>query len=315
MDKEYWKYQGFLWKTAWSNFLEHFEGSKKLSEPFIVAVLTFVFSIIMLSISNGKVSMNDWLLITISTVGGPFIYIISMFLAKRVFASYSIFVNKKNEFGKSLKEKELEFDKALKEKDLELEKYNWDNVEFYVTRFSIIGKSGWAFEIKNNKHYDISKIIIEVTKIRKDEKIMPLSGLYLLGYIDRQRGQIGEKLVNSSKRRGIEVGKSMEFVVTSEVIKTKSSKTHKFETYPDELSWDFPLETSDNFMAVGRSVVAMAAALYGNNSPPEPTTVIEVCIRAEIKVDTDIIQLPGTTENLQVMNDGSLSFYGDEDEN
>ena len=302
MDKEYWKYQGMLWKTAWKGFLGHFEGWKKLSEPLIVAMLTFLFSIIVLAISNGDVSMNDWLIIAVSTVGGPFIYVLSMFLAKRIFASYFMFVDKK-----------LEFDKALKEKDLELEKYNWDNVDFWVAPFSIIGKSGWVLKIENKKRYDISRIVVEITKLRKDEKNIPLSGLHLLGYIDRQKGQIGEKIVNSSKRGGIESGKSKEFVVTSDVRKTKSSMTHEFEVYPDKLLWDFPLETSENLnKTIGRSMIAMAVALYGNdNAPPESTTVIEVCVRAEIKVDTDIIQLPGTTVNLQVMNDGSLSFYGD----
>jgi hypothetical protein len=221
--------------------------------------------------------------------------------------------SQKSEFTKSLKEKEFEFEKVLKGKDFELEKYSWNNVDFWVTSFSIIGKSGWAFKVANKKPYDISKILVEITKIRKDEKNIRQSGLHLLGYIDRQRGKIGEKIVNSYTRGGINSGESREFVVTSEVKKTKASKTHKFETYPDKLEWDFPIETVDNVSTtMKRSALAMAVALYGtSNAPPEPITVIEVCVRAEIKIDDEIIQLPGKFINLLVRSNGSLAFYDD----
>ena len=64
---------------------------------------------------------------------------------------------------------------------------------------------------------------------------------------------------------------------------------------------------------MSQSVAAMAVALYGrNNEPPEPITVIEVCVRAEIKIDDEIIQLPGKFINLLVRSNGSLSFYDDD---
>ena len=206
------------------------------------------------------------------------------------------------------------FDKILKEKDLELEKYNWANIDFEVAQFSIIGKSGWAFKVVNGKQYDISKINVEITNIRENEKSINKSGLYYLPYIDNQNGKIREKIVKSYNRvsSGIKSGESKYFVVTTHVKPNKISETHKFETFPDELSWKFPTKTQD-ILELTSGIGATVAKYYSKaTEPPNPVLVIELCIRAEIKIENEIIQLPGELINLLVKNNGSLSFYNNE---
>ena len=131
-------------------------------------------------IVNGWDAMIEQTVNFIAFTLAPFVFLALFFLLSGLIQTpVRIYQNQKKNFDKSIKEKELEFEKILKEKDFELEKYSWNNIDFWVTPFSIIGKSGWVFKVENKKPYNISKILVEITKIRKDEKNIRQTGLYL----------------------------------------------------------------------------------------------------------------------------------------
>ncbi len=306
-DKTIQNYRKLVSEETHTLFIEHFEGRKKFTEPLFLAVISIVLTILGLFLVNGNVNMSDIWNAVIPTIGVPLTWALIILIQSRGVAHVKIY-----------KKQQDEATQRLNDNELELEKYNWNNIDFWITSFSIIGKSGWALEIKNSKHYDIGKVVAEITKIRKDEINIPLSGQFLLGYIDRQNGRIEDKIVNSSQQSSIRQGESREYVITSDVAKTKSSVTHQFETYPDKLEWEFATETNGGIATgLNRSLAAIAVAMYtGDNSPPDPVTVLEVCIKAVLDINDDVIILPHKKLNIQVHKDGSLSWYeaGDEKE-
>lgn len=251
----------------------------------------------------GGVVDNFWnFCLSVLVVPGGIAVLYSLY--KIIMTPVEIYNNKKDENKK-----------ILEEKKAELEKYNWENVGFWLTPFDIIGKSGWALEIKNDKVYEISKVVIEITKIRKDYKNIPLSGLFLLGYVDRKRGNLGDKIVNSSRQSAIGRGESVEYVITSDIIITKSKKTHQFETYPDKLIGEFDVNGDGGVLdSMNSTLSKLAFSLYADDSPPDSITVIEICLKATIDINDEVIILPNKKLNVQVYKDGSLSWYGEDDD-
>jgi len=250
--------------------------------------------------------------------GGIFFFIwrIGVFVYHLVYAPVFLFQEKENEIKKVIQEKEDGINQAIKENFSELEKYNWDNVDFWVVDYSFIGMSGWAFRVVNKKRFDFKKITAEITKIRIDQNIIQLSKLHQLGYIDSRNGEIGEEVVISSDHEGITVGKYKDFVVTS-LKQGTMSQTHVFVTYPEdnqELSFPFPPQTRRSPMSSSLTgMVAAMSALY-SAQPPETTVVIEVKIIGEIKIEDEISVLPIKMINIQVHRGGALSFYGEKDD-
>jgi len=222
------------------------------------------------------------------------------------------------EFDKTLKDKEVEFNTILKAQELELEKYSWgETVEFEVTPRSIIGMSCWAFRIENKKSFALENVIVEITKIRKDQNITPLSKKHQLGYIDKSNGQIEEKIIYSPDGTRIDIGKRKDFVVTSSR-EDSTRKAHVFVTYPEEtqeLAFPFPSTAKESTMSqIANMGSIMAHALYSVRQP-EPIVVIRIEVKGEIKTEDEIITLPIDITNLQVFGDGSLDFYYGENEN
>lgn len=250
--------------------------------------------------------------------GGIFFFVwrIGVFIYHLVYAPAFLHQEKEDEISKVKQEKEDTINQVIKDKNLELEKYNWDNVDFWVVDYSIIGMSGWAFRIINQKALDFKSVTAEITTIRIGQKITKLSNKHQLGYIDSQNGEIDEQVVVSSGYEGIITGKQKDFVVTS--LKHEGiSQTHTFVTYPKddtELSFPFPPQTRQSPMASSlTSMVAAMSALYSAQSP-ETTVVIEIKITGEIKAGDEISILPMKMINVQVHGNGALSFYGDKDE-
>ncbi len=247
--------------------------------------------------------------------GGLFFFVwrIGVFIYHLVYAPVLLYQEKEDEIKKVKQEKEDSINQVIKDKNLELEKYNWDNVELWVVDYSIIGMSGWAFRIINNKDFDFKSVAAEITTIRIGQKITKLSNKHQLGYIDSRNGEIEEEVVISSDNEGIIAGKQKDFVVTS-LKQEAMSQTHLFVTYPKddtELSFPFPPQTRQSPMASSlTSVVAAMSALYSAQTP-ETVVVIEIKITGEIKTDDEISVLPIKMINVQVHSNGALSFYGD----
>ena len=103
----------------------------------------------------------------------------------------------------------------------------------------------------------------------------------------------------------------MEFVLTSDVTLDDSTLTHQFETFPDMLSLDFLKEKRDSgiLKTYNNMLKNTMKSIYGDDSLPESIIVVELLIKATIKVDNDEIILPYRRMNVQVDGDGSLKWH------
>ncbi len=201
-----------------------------------------------------------------------------------------------------------------------IEKYGWEKVEFSHVGYSINNISGLALEIENKKDFDITEIIVEITKIKIGRKLVSLSatGVHRLGYIERDNDKPEDTIVQSLDHVGIESSRKKEFVVTevttSMVI---TSITRKFLTYPDDdIQWPFFPTSEDGILGSLSAISRSLARQYTTEIPSsQPTVIIEIEVRGKIKADDEIITLPIYILNLEVFKDGSLSWYGEDEDN
>lgn len=307
-------YLTLVWERGINDTKDYYRNDRRawvynVGSAIVVAIITPIVSYLL-----GQITIPSQLGISIlvGVIAGAIVFIVWLF---GVFI-YHIWESPRNLYN----DREQEIGKILKEKDSELERFNWNKVDFYVTPYSIIGMKGWGLKIKNDKRFDLYQIILQITKIRINRKFIPLlsSKMYLLGFIDRRNGQVEEKIVYSYKRGGIERGKEKDFVIT-EIAEGSpmQGRTYSFVTYPDtDLEW--PFEKTNDFLT--RSVLSpsitsdIISASMALQKTPEPTVVIEVVVKAAIKIEDEENALPIEILKLQVHSDGSLSFYGEDDD-
>ena len=160
MHKKYWRYQKLLLSKALEEFKSHFEKWPKLIEPFAIGFFTFVASVVWLYKFKGGIVMSDIGIIIISTISGPALYVIYIFLAKWAFSSYSVY----------------------KKQRLEIEALNFDDVEFSTTQYSVLGNKGWGIRVTNNKETTIC-VSAWLSKIRTSKTEFPRNRNALLGVV------------------------------------------------------------------------------------------------------------------------------------
>jgi len=161
----------------------------------------------------------------------------------------------------------------------ELSKYNWDKVEFEVVSFSIVGMSGWAIRIVNNKQFDLGKIQIRLNQIRINREVHPARKAYYFGSIDYASEEI-----TYLEDNGIERGKTKDFVITG-IVQGNFVPVHKFVTFPnDDINFPF----------------------YDLPIPPFPQVVIDIDIRGFAEFRDEKIILPAKTIPIEIKYNGSI---------
>ena len=217
VDKEYWKYQGLLWKTTRESWLKHFQGWKQVVEFLGISIFTTGFSILSLQIINGNISIKDVWIIVFSIFAGPIAYYLFMLLCKRIFASYQIF----------------------KDKDFESEKYNWKNFDFEFSTYDVFDISGWALRITNKKFYFDNAILrAEIKQIKINGKKTINPGGYSLQYIDRRSGEDEKRITACWHGILVPYTQTVDFVVTK--LLQEQPLIYEFITYPDkDIVWPF----------------------------------------------------------------------------
>jgi len=203
----------------------------------------------------------------------------------------------------------------------EIEKHSWGKkVEFSLEPYSIANTYGDALVIENKKSIDITTLTVEIIKIEIGREIVDLSkiGVYRLGHIERNSVYKEEKIVEPLVEERIERGRKKEFVITQVVESAINQplRPHDFLTYPDKIDWPFLPSSEDGSLgAINDAFSRIAEAMDGRTIPPQPRVIIELEIKGEIKSENETITLPKINWDIEVFNDGTLSFCNDEDEN
>jgi hypothetical protein len=161
----------------------------------------------------------------------------------------------------------------------ELSKYNWDEVLFEVAPFSIVGMSGWAIRIVNNKQFDLCKIQIRLNQVRINRDVHPARKAYYFGSIDYASEEI-----TYLEDKGIERGKAKDFVITG-IVQGSFTPIHKFVTFPtDDINFPF----------------------YDLPIPPFPQVVIDIDVRGFAEFRNEKSILPAKTISIEIKHNGSI---------
>jgi hypothetical protein len=91
MEKSKQMYWSMVWDATVKTFFRHFEGRKKVVELLVVAVFTAFCSLLAIFWLRGKVTIGDIGLIIPSVIGGPFLWILFIFVVKCIQAPYYVF--------------------------------------------------------------------------------------------------------------------------------------------------------------------------------------------------------------------------------
>ena len=214
LDKEFWKYFWLCAKDSYNQWLEHFEGWKKVTEPIGVAITTALLTLFSQRIYNGVLKMSDVNIAIISIICAPIVWAAFVYLLKLIFAPFRLY----------------------KQQSKELKKYNLDDVYFSLVKYSIPHATGWAIRIENKKGFDLDETLLEVKQVLIDEMYVLHTDnqktLYYLKFIDNLDRLT--KIVGSwhAKDSAIKSGDHRDFILT----KNTDEFCFEFECHPYNLN-------------------------------------------------------------------------------
>ena len=198
VDKEFWKYFWLCVKVSGREWLIHFEGWKKVTEPIGVALTTTILTLVSQRLFNGALKMSDINIAIISVIGAPIVWSIFVYLLKLIFAPFRVY----------------------KQQNKELKKHSLDGVYFSLVEYDIPHEKGYAIRVENANDFDLDETLIEVKQVMIDDMFVMHTDnrktCYLLKSIKEMDGLVKNKIVGSWHARDnpIQNGKHKDFVLT-----------------------------------------------------------------------------------------------------
>jgi len=172
------------------------------------------------------------------------------------------------------------------EKKIVLSKHNWSLVRFDEVPYHIVGVSGYALRITNDKIFDLDRIQVRWITRRVNQDIFSFREVkkaYYFPIIDYENQNMGFY----DEDKSIKHGKSKDFAITG---LENPSTVYKFMTVPKENGVEWPFQE--------------------NQITPE--VVIEVEIISHMELDNEKTVLPIKTISIHIMPDGNISIDGKE---
>lgn len=208
MDKEFWKYFWLCSKDSGKEWLIHFEGWKKVSEPVGVAITTAILTLMSQKFFNGVLKMSNINIAIISVIGAPILWFCIVYLGKLVFAPFRVYKQQENE----------------------LEKFNWKKIHCEVCEYDVFKDVGWGIKVTNNKNSNI-RVILELDYLRADDVLRnPTVRRHYLGNIEENGQMVKNRIVCESSSGIAEIDNGEEKVFPLTKI---SNNSVSFLTFPE----------------------------------------------------------------------------------
>lgn len=225
IDREFWIYFRKCLNDSEKEWLAHFEGWKKITEPIWVGTISAIVSVTYQKFFKGVLEMSDAKIIIYSALTAPIVYFLIVYLLKLVFAPFRIFL------------KQME----------DLSAFNWDKIHFEICEYEHFMGDGWGIRVTNKKKHDIL-LVLEMDYLRnKEDFTSPKRTRRFLGNIVENREKVKENIIpGSNKATLIQSGEGKIFPLT-----ILSEGKWSFLTFPeDDSDLPFPSSRSSSLITV-----------------------------------------------------------------